>query len=67
MLATPKPLKYSMFVEEKFINGRFALHNSKKSSIFAENFKNEDEKQVFDMDDRSDGSLPHGELQCAEG
>ena len=48
-----------MFVGEKFIYRRFALHNSKKSSIFAENFKNDDEKQAFDMDDRSDGSLPH--------
>ena len=67
IFATHKPLKYSIFAEEKFINGRFALHNSKKSSIFAENFGKEDEKQVFDMDDRSDGSLPHGELQCAEG
>ena len=28
ILAIPKPLKYSMFVEEKFIYGRFALHNS---------------------------------------
>ena len=48
-----------MFVEEKFINGRFALHNSEKSSIFAENFGKEDEMQVFDMDDRSGDSLPH--------
>ena len=56
-----------MFVGEKFICGGFALHNSEKSSIFAENFVKEDEKQAFDMDDRSDGSLLHGELQCAEG
>lgn len=67
IFAARKLLKYSIFVREKFICGRFALHNSKKSSIFAENFKNDDEKQAFDMDDRSDGSLPHGELQCAEG
>ena len=40
---------------------------SKKSSIFAENFKQADEKQVLNMDDRGGGSLPHGELQCAEG
>ena len=33
-----------MFVGEKFIYGCFALHNSKKSSIFAENFEKEDEK-----------------------
>ena len=26
--ATPKALKYSMFVGEKFIYRRFALHNS---------------------------------------
>ena len=48
-----------MFAEEKFINRRFALHNSEKLCTFAENFGKEDEKQVFDMDDRSDGSLPH--------
>ena len=48
-----------MFVGEKFIYGRFALHNSEKSSIFAENFEKENEKQVLKMDDRSDGSLPH--------
>ena len=56
-----------MFVEEKFIYRRFALHNSEKSSIFAENFEKEDEKQVLNRIDRSGGSLPHGELQCAEG
>ncbi len=28
IFTTPKALKYSMFVEEKFICGRFALHNS---------------------------------------
>ena len=56
-----------MFAEEKFICVRFTLHNSEKSSTFAENFEQTDEKQAFDMDDRSDGSLPHGELQCAEG
>jgi len=56
-----------MFAKEKFICVRFALHNSEKSSTFAENFEREDEKQVFNMDDGSDGSLPHGELQCAEG
>ena len=33
-----------MFEEEKFICGRFALHNSEKSSIFAENFEKENEK-----------------------
>ena len=56
-----------MFAEEKFICVRFALHNSEKSSTFAENFEREDEKQVLNMDNRGDGSLPHGELQCAEG
>ena len=66
-MTTPKPLKYSILAQKKFIYGRFALHNSEKSSTFAENFKNDDEKQAFDMDDRSNGSLPHGELQCAEG
>ena len=48
-----------MFVGEKFIYRHFALHNSEKSSTFAENFGKEDEKQVFNMDDGSDGSLPH--------
>ena len=66
-MTTPKPLKYSILEEEKFIYRRFALHNSEKSSTFAENFKNEDEKQFQKMDDRSSGPLPHGELQCAEG
>ena len=28
IFATPKPLKYSIFEEEKFIYRRFALHNS---------------------------------------
>ena len=28
IFATPKALKYSIFVREKFIYGRFALHNS---------------------------------------
>ena len=59
ILAIHKPLKYSMFVEEKFIFVRFALHNSEKSSTFAENFEKEDEKQVLNMDNRGDGSLPH--------
>ena len=48
-----------MFAKEKFICGRFALHISKKSSIFAENFVKEDEKQVLNKIDRGDGSLPH--------
>ena len=48
-----------MFVGKKFIYRHFALHNSKKSSIFAENFENDDEKQVLNMDNRGDGSLPH--------
>ena len=48
-----------MFAEEKFICVRFALHNSEKSSTFAENFEREDEKQVLNMDNRGDGSLPH--------
>ena len=63
----PKLLIYSILAREKFIYRRFALHNSEKSSTFAENFKNDDEKQAFDTDDRSNGSLSHGELQCAEG
>lgn len=67
IFATSKPLKYSIIAKEKFICGCFALHNSQKSSIFAENFKNDDEKQVLNMDNRGDGSLPHGELQCAAG
>ena len=44
----------------------WALFN-KSSSIFAENFEKENEKQVLKMDNRGDNSLPHGELQCAEG
>lgn len=59
IFATPKALKYSMFLEEKFIYRRFALHNSRKSSIFAENFEQTDEKQVLNRIDRSDGSVPH--------
>ena len=48
-----------MLVREKFICGRFALHNSLKSGIFAENFEQADENQALNMDDRSNGSLPH--------
>ena len=48
-----------MFAEEKFICVRFALHNSEKLCTFAENFEKEDEKQVLNRIDRSDGSLPH--------
>jgi hypothetical protein len=33
-----------MSAEEKFIYGRFALHNSEKLCTFAENFEREDEK-----------------------
>jgi len=47
-----------MLVREKFICGRFALHNSLKSGIFAENFEQADENQALNMDDRSNGSLP---------
>lgn len=35
IFATPKALKYSMFVEEKFISECFALHNSKFFCNFA--------------------------------
>lgn len=35
MFATPKPLKYSIFTEEKFISECFALHNSKIFCNFA--------------------------------
>ena len=45
ILIIPKLLIYSIFEEEKFINGRFALHNSEKLCTFAKNFgKEEDEK-----------------------